>query len=244
MELKGKVAIVTGAGRRVGRAIALAFAGRGASVAVHYHTSRTDADNLVREIAASGARAVAFHADLGSVTQIEAMVSAVAAEFGRIDVLVNSASVFNRKPIDEVTEHDWDSTLDINLKAPFFLAKFAGVRMRAQGGGKIVNIGDWAGIRPYNNYLPYTVSKTGVIGLTRALAKALAPEVQVNCVALGPVLAPAEYGPDEIARMVAGTLTKKMGSPRDVANAVLFFCDGTDFATGATLVLDGGRLIA
>jgi NAD(P)-dependent dehydrogenase (short-subunit alcohol dehydrogenase family) len=244
MQLDGKVALVTGASRRVGRAIAAALAARGCSVAVHYRSSRADADEVVKEIAGKGGTAEAFHADLENVAQIEAMVAAAAARFGRIDVLVNSASVFYRKPLQEITERDWDSNLDTNLKAPFFLSKFAGLQMRAQGAGKIVNIGDWAGIRPYNNYLPYTVSKTGVIGLTRALAKALAPEVQVNCVALGPVLAPEDYGADEIARLVAGTLTKRMGSPEDVAQAVLFFCEGTDFATGATLVLDGGRLIA
>jgi pteridine reductase len=115
--------------------------------------------------------------------------------------------------------------------------------MRRQGAGKIINIGDWAGIRPYNNYLPYTVSKSGLIGLTRALAKALAPEVQVNCVALGPVMAPEDYSEEEKARLVAGTLTKRLGSPEDVARAVMFLCEGTDFATGATFLLDGGRLL-
>ncbi len=244
MELKGKVALVTGAGRRVGRAIALAFASRGVAVAVHYRSSRVEADRLTDEIAAKGGRAQTFRADLEKVTDIEAMVAAALAAFGRIDVLVNSASVFERKPIEEVTERDWDVALDTNLKAPFFLSKLAGAAMRKQGAGKIINIGDWAGIRPYNNYLPYTVSKTGIIGLTRALAKALAPEVQVNCVALGPVMAPEDYSADEIARLVNATLTKKMGSPEDVARAVLFFCEGTDFATGATLLLDGGRLIA
>jgi pteridine reductase len=115
--------------------------------------------------------------------------------------------------------------------------------MRRQGAGKIVNIGDWAGIRPYNNYLPYTVSKSGLIGLTRALAKAFAPEVQVNCVALGPVMPPEDYSEEEKARLVAGTLTKRLGSPEDVARAVMFLCEGTDFATGSTLLLDGGRLL-
>jgi NAD(P)-dependent dehydrogenase (short-subunit alcohol dehydrogenase family) len=244
MELKDKVALVTGAGRRVGKAIALALAARGATLAVHYRTSRAEADATVAEIAAAGGRARAFHADLTSVAEIDAMAEAVTAAFGRLDVLVNSASIFFRKPIEEVTERDWDITLDTNLKAPFFLARAAGLRMRRQGAGKIINIGDWAGIRPYNNYLPYVVSKTGIIGLTRVLAKALAPEVQVNCVALGPVMAPEEYGRDEIARLAAGTLVKRMGTPEDAARAVLFFCEGTDFATGATLVLDGGRLIA
>jgi pteridine reductase len=244
MDLKGKVVLVTGAGRRVGRTIAGAFAQRGATLAVHYRSSRAEADAVVGEISAGGGSARAFHADLEQVSQIETMVADIVAAFGRIDVVVNCASVFYRKPIEELTERDWDVNLDTNLKAPFFLSKFAGSHMRRQGAGKIVNIGDWAGIRPYNNYLPYTVSKSGLIGLTRALAKALAPEVQVNCVALGPVLAPEEYGEDEIAKMVAGTLTRKMGSPEDVARAVLFLCEGTDFATGATLVLDGGRLLA
>jgi pteridine reductase len=241
MDLRNKVVLVTGAGRRVGRTIAGSFAARGAINAIHYRSSQREAQEVVDEIVSRGGSARSFHANLEKVSEIEAMVIAT---LGGIDVLVNSASVFTRKPLAEVTERDWDVTLNTNLKGPFFLAKFAGLQMRKRGAGKIVNIGDWAGIRPYNNYLPYTVSKTGLIGLTRALAKALAPEVQVNCVALGPVLAPEEYGTDDIAKMVAGTLTKKMGSPEDVARAVLFFCEGTDFATGATLLVDGGRLIA
>ena len=244
MDLRDKVVLVTGAGRRVGRTIAGSFAARGAISAIHYRSSQREAQEVVGEIVSKGGRARSFHADLEKVSEIEAMVSEVLATLGHIDVLVNSASVFTRKPLEEVTERDWDVNLNTNLKAPFFLAKFAGLQMRKQGAGKIVNIGDWAGIRPYNNYLPYTVSKTGLIGLTRALAKALAPEVQVNCLALGPVLAPEEYGTTDIAKMVAGTLTKKMGSPQDVAHAVLFFCEGTDFSTGATLLVDGGRLLA
>lgn len=244
MELKGKVALVTGSGKRVGRAIALALTGRGAHLAIHYRSSHAEAEQLVREINSGGGRAQAFRADLEKVREIEDMTAQVLAAFGRIDVLVNSASVFYRKPIEEVTEYDWDQNLNTNLKAPFFLSKYAGLAMRRQGAGKIVNIGDWAGIRPYNNYLPYTVSKTGLIGLTKALAKALAPEVQVNCVALGPVLPPDEYEASEVEKLVKGTLVKRVGSPDDVSRAVLFFCEGTDFATGATLVLDGGRLIA
>ncbi|MGH7865956.1 MAG: SDR family NAD(P)-dependent oxidoreductase [Candidatus Binataceae bacterium] len=244
MELKGKVALVTGAGRRVGRSIALALAERGASIAVHYRNSKREADELVGAVKKLGGKGEAFRADLEKVADIEKMVAAAVAAFARIDVLINSASVFEKKPLDEVTERDWDVHLNTNLKAPFFLAKFAGAVMRRQGAGKIVNIGDWAGIRPYKNYLPYTVSKSGIIGLTRALAKTLAPQVQVNCVALGPVLPPDEYDSAEIERLRAGTLTDSIGTPEDVARAVLFFCEGTDFATGATLVLDGGRLIA
>jgi pteridine reductase len=243
MELKGRVALVTGAGKRVGRAIAMALADRGATIAIHYRSSQTEADAGVAAIESQGGRARAFAADLESVTAIEQMVTDVISAFGRIDVLVNSASVFYRKPLEELTEADWDANLDTNLKAPFFLSKFAGLAMRRQGAGKIVNIGDWAGIRPYNNYLPYTVSKSGLIGLTRALAKALAPEVQINCVALGPVMPPDDYDAAEIEKLKRATLTKTLGSPEDVARAVLYLCEGTDFTTGSTLMLDGGRLL-
>ncbi|HZO83167.1 MAG TPA: SDR family oxidoreductase [Candidatus Binataceae bacterium] len=243
MELKDKVALVTGAARRVGRTIALRLAGRGAKLAVHYNRSRAEADQVVAEIERAGGHARAFGANLERVAEIDRMTAEVMAAFGRIDVLVNCASIFYRRPLEELTERDWDLNLDVNLKAPFFLAKAAGLAMRRQGAGKIVNIGDWAGIRPYNNYLPYTVSKSGLIGLTRALAKALAPEVQVNCVALGPVMPPEDYSAEENARLAAATLTKRLGSPEDVANAVLFLCEGTDFATGSTLLLDGGRLL-
>jgi pteridine reductase len=243
MELKGRVALVTGAGKRVGRAIAMALADRGATIAIHYRSSQREAAEGVAAIASRGGRAEAFAADLANVAAIERMIADILAKFGRIDVLVNSASVFYRKPLEDLTEHDWDINLATNLKAPFFLSKFAGAAMRRQGAGKIVNIGDWAGIRPYNNYLPYTVSKSGLIGLTRAMAKALAPEVQVNCVALGPVMPPADYDAAEIERLKQATLTKTLGTPEDVARAVLFMCEGADFTTGATLMVDGGRLL-
>jgi len=243
MNLEGKVALVTGAGRRVGQSIALALAERGVALAIHYRSSRGGAEEAAARIIQQGGRAQIFSANLEEVSELQRMVESVLEAFGRIDVLVNSASVFYRKPLEELTERDWDVNLDTNLKAPFFLAKFAGSAMRRQGAGKIINIGDWAGVRPYNNYLPYTVSKSGLIGLTRALAKAMAPEVQVNCVALGPVMPPDDYTSDEIERLRQATLTKTLGSAADVARAVLFLCEGTDFATGSTLMLDGGRLI-
>ncbi|MGO9058039.1 MAG: SDR family NAD(P)-dependent oxidoreductase [Candidatus Binataceae bacterium] len=242
MELCGKVALVTGAARRVGKAVALALAARGVTVAVHYRNSAAEAADTVATIEASGASARAFHADLEKVSDIEAMVNNVTTAFGRLDILVNSASVFYRKPLEDLTERDWDLNLDTNLKAPFFLAKSSGAIMRRQGVGKIINIGDSAGIRPYNNYLPYTVSKCGLIGLTQALAKALAPQVQVNCLAIGSVLPPEDYNPEQIESLTRSTLTKRLGTPDDVARGVLFLCE-TDFATGATMVLDGGRLI-
>ncbi len=242
MHLNGKVTLVTGAARRVGRAIALEFTRHGASVAVHYRSSDAEADAVVGEIASQGGKAQAFRANLENVGEIETMVANVLGAFGRIDILVNSASVFAPTPLEKISERDWDSNLDTNLKAPFFLSKYAGAAMRRQGAGKIINIGDWAGIRPYKDYLPYSVSKSAMIGLTKALAKELAPEVQVNCIALGMVMPPEEYTKAEVERIVGRTLTKKMGTPEDVARAVIFFCE-TDFATGTTMELEGGRLL-
>jgi pteridine reductase len=242
MDLKGKVALVTGAGRRVGRAIALELAAHGATVAAHYRTSQAEADAVVAEIAAHAGKAQTLRANLEHVAEIEQMVSEILGSFGRIDILVNSASVFAPTPLAEITERDWDANLDTNLKGPFFLSKFAGAAMRRQGAGKIINLGDWAGIRPYKDYLPYSVSKSGLIGLTKALAKELAPQLQVNCIALGMVMPPENYTKEEVERLVSRTPTKKIGTPEDVARAVVFFCE-TDFATGSVLTLEGGRLL-
>jgi len=243
MDLKGKVALVTGAGRRLGRSIAIALAERGATLAIHYRNSQTEAQAVVAQIVRSGGNARCFAADLERVSEIEGLVTAVLAAFGRIDVLVNSASIFVRKSIEEISERDWDTNFDTNLKAPFFLSKFAGAAMRKNGAGKIINLGDGAGIRPFVNYLPYSVSKAGLIGLTRALAKALAPEVQVNCIALGTVMPPDDYDDVALERLRKATLTKRLGTPADVARAVIFLCEGTDFATGSTLMLEGGRIL-
>jgi pteridine reductase len=242
MDLKNKVALVTGAGRRVGRAVALDLAAHGVSVAVHYRTSQSEAAAVVAEITSSGGKAQAFCANLEHVAEIEQLVGKVVEAFHPIDILVNAASVFAPTPLETITEREWDVNLDTNLKAPFFLSKFAGAAMRKQGAGKIINIGDWAGIRPYKDYLPYSVSKSAMIGLTRALAKELAPEVQVNCIALGMVIPPEGYTKEEIERLVNRTLTRKMGTPNDVARAIVFFCE-TDFATGVVLPLEGGRLL-
>ena len=214
MDLKNKVALLTGGARRIGRAIAMDLAAQGTSIAVHYRTSQSEADAVVAEISSKGGKAQTFHANLEHVAEIEQMVAKVLDTFGRIDILINSASIFAPTPLEKITERDWDANLDTNLKAPFFLSKFAAAAMRKQGAGKIVNLGDWAGIRPYKDYLPYSVSKSGLIGLTKALAKELAPEVQVNCIALGMVMPPEDYSNEEVERLVKRTLTQKNGNPR------------------------------
>jgi pteridine reductase len=244
MQAAGKVAIVTGAARRVGKAIALALAGRGAHVAITYRRSESEAHQTVREIEARGVRGMAVRADITRSAEVNAMVDRVLAGFGRIDILVNNASNYYKTPFATLTEAQWDDLVDTNLKGTFLVAKRVGDEMLKAGSGKIINLADWAGFRPYDDYLPYCVAKAGVIALTKALAKALAPHIQVNAIAPGPVALPEDFDAGVRQAVIRATPLKRLGSPEDVAQTVLFLVEGSDFITGATLVVDGGRLIA
>lgn len=244
MEVQGKVALVTGAGVRVGRTIALALAGRGMDVAVHYNSSQSPAEETAAAARDLGVRAELFQANLGEVGQIRDLVRAIDDVWGRLDVLINSAAVFPRTPWPEIDEATWDATLAVNLKAPFFVTLHAAPLLKRDGGGKIVNIADWAGLRPYRHYLPYVVSKGGVITMTKALAKELAPEITVNAIAPGPVMLPEEFDREDARRIAGATLLKRLGSPDDIAQSVIYLVEMTDFVTGHVLVVDGGRLIA
>jgi pteridine reductase len=244
VELRGRWALVTGAAKRVGRVIALELARHGANVVVHYNTSASDAAATVGEITALGVQAFAVAADLGKPASVAQLARDADTRSGGVSVLVNSASNYLRVPFDDLTEAVWDASLDVNLKAPFLLAWHLGRAMRARGEGRIVNIADWAGERPYNDYLPYCVSKAGVICLTKALAKALAPTVQVNAVAPGPVLLPEEMSEAERAAVTRATPLKRVGRPEDVAACVRFLVTEASFSTGAIFHVDGGRAIA
>lgn len=243
MKLEGRVALVTGGATRIGQAIALALAARGAHVAITYRTSRLEAQGTVARLRALGVHADAFRADLASATSVAALFKDVARRFKRLDVLVNSASNFDRVPFARVTERDWDRALDTNLKGPFLCAWHAS-RLMKRAGGKIINIADWAGVTPYRDYLPYCVSKSGVIGLTKALAKELAPAIQVVAIAPGPMLPPKHMSKAAQARVAARVPLQRWGSPKDIANTAVFLCEGTDFMTGSTVFVDGGSLIA
>lgn len=244
MNLTGQIVLVTGAAKRVGRALALAVADRGANVVVHYHTSAAEARQVVAAIKQRGVDALAVRANQADRRQVQAAVNRALRHFGRIDVLINSAAVFRRTPFATLTERDWDFHLAANLKGPFLFAWAVGRHMqRRQGPGKIINFADWAAARPYRHYLPYLVSKAGVVCLTQALAKELAPRVQVNAVAPGPVLLPADFPAAERRRVIRSTLVRRLGTPQDVVNAVLFLVEGSDFVTGHVLVVDGGRLL-
>lgn len=223
----------------------MALAQRGAKIAIHYNTSRVEAQRLLEEVRGSfGREAMLFKADLGNPRQVESMAAAVIKEFGAVHVLVNNASIYERSQFGKTSLDDWDSHIDINLRAPFLLSQALGPLMKRNGEGKIINIVDWSAKRPYADYIPYCVSKAGLLCLNTALAKALAPEVQVNAVLPGPVLMPEHATPKFRQAVIAATPLKKVGSPEDVAQAILYLIEGSDFVTGAELTVDGGRLIA
>lgn len=241
MELAGKVALVTGAGRRLGRAIAAGLGGRGMAIAIHSHQSSAGADELRRKLLASGGRAECFSADLRDPRAARALPERVVASMGRLDVLVNSAAVMVRLPLAETTPEAWDDIFALNLRAGFFCAQGAAPALKAAR-GKIINMADLGGLEPWANYAAHSISKAAVVMLTRTLAVALAPEVTVNAIAPGAVLIPDEWSADAAKHLEETTPLKRLGSPADIVAAVLYLLEGGDYVTGETLVVDGGRL--
>jgi 3-oxoacyl-[acyl-carrier protein] reductase len=246
-KLKGKVAIVTGASRGIGRAIAKKLAEEGARVVVNYNSSSKEAEGLQREITESGGEALLFKADVSNSKEVQSMVEATIAKFGRVDILVNNAGIIFRKRILESTEEEWDRTLDVNLKSVYLCSKAVAPIMIRQKRGKIVNISSISGVNspPSAMEVPdYTASKAGVIGLTRALAVDLAPTVNVNVVCPGAIETDMLAQMSEQARSgrMAETPLKRFGRPEEIAAAVLYLAsDDSDFVTGETLVVSGGR---
>lgn len=241
MELQNRVALVTGGGRRVGRALAEALGQRGATVAVHYGSSKAGAEEVVRAIEAGGGTAASFGADLTISEAPGALVAAVSKRFGSLDVLVNSAAVMVRTPFGEVSAAEWDSMFALNLRAPFFLSQAAAPLLR-RARGAIVNIADLAAFETWPGYIPHGITKGGVVQMTRALARILAPDVRVNAIAPGTVLLPDDWSEADAAKLDETTPLKRQGSPTDVVQAMLYLLDA-DYVTGETIVVDGGRHI-
>lgn len=245
MSLDGKVALITGGARRVGRAVAMAFAAQGVRVAVHYHSSAVEARRTADALKSlSGADADAFRADLADPAAPEKLADAVARRFGRLDVLVNSASVYEKTPLALACPDDWDRQMAVNARAPFFLAQACAPQLRRSGEGVVINVADWSARRPYADYGPYCASKAALLCVNQALAKALAPDVRVNAVLPGPVLPPEAMSEHEKRRIADAAPLKRWGSPEAVARACLYLAESADYATGAELAVDGGRGIA
>jgi NAD(P)-dependent dehydrogenase (short-subunit alcohol dehydrogenase family) len=243
MRLAGAAALVTGAGRRLGQAIAIGLAHAGCDVAIHHHRSQDGAAETARRVTAAGRRAALVPADLSDPEAARALAPRAAELLGgRLDVLVHAAAIMARQPVEEITPASWDATMHLNLRAAFFVAQGAIPALRAAR-GKIVFLADVAAFEPWVNYVPHCVSKAGVVMLTKGLAKALAPDVAVNAVAPGPVLLPEDWDQETRVHFARTTPLQRLGHPDDVVAAVRFLLEGSDFVTGSVTVVDGGRLI-
>lgn len=239
MDLRNKVALVTGAGHRVGRAIAVALGERGMRVAVHYNATADGARETARQIEAAGGSARIFAGDLTDPSRAPDLIAQVVDAFGSLDVLVNSAAVMVRTPFGEVTPEQWDSIMALNVRSPFFLAQAAATHLQ-RAKGVIVNIADLAAFETWPAYLPHGLSKAGVVYLTRSLARVLAPDVRVGGIAPGTVLLPDDWSGEAAEHLRATTPLAREGSPEDVTRTVLFILD-SDYLTGETIIVDGGR---
>ena len=234
MSLEGRVILVTGAAKRIGRGIALRLAREGARVAIHYQGSEAEA----RATAAECGNAPIFRANLEHVAEIEQLFSAVEKHFGRIDGLVNNAARFTRIDPLEITESDWDFIHSVNLKATFFCCQQAARRMLARDGGRIVNMSSLGGLRPWAHNAHYCSSKAGVIMMTRALAKAWAPKITVNSVAPGVI--PFGEHDERIKHLIAATPAGRAGTAEEIADTVVYFLRASNFITGQVMAVDGG----
>jgi NAD(P)-dependent dehydrogenase (short-subunit alcohol dehydrogenase family) len=238
MDISGKVALITGSSKRIGRETAVELARRGACVAIHYRSDEAGARETLRLAKEAGGTGELFRAELTDTREVESMFSDLERKLHRLDILVNNASVFEAGTLEESAPELWDAQMDSNAKAPFFIARRAARLMREHG--KIVNLVDVAGETIWPGYLAYSVSKAALIAVNRGLARALAPNIQVNGVAPGPVLFPEYYTQDQKHLAIERTLLKRAGSARDIVSAVVFLIEN-DYITGEVLHVDGGR---
>lgn len=240
MELKGRTALITGAGRRIGRAIALRLARAGCDVAVHYNRSADAAQAVAADCQKLGVRAVAMSANLEDANACHTLVAQVLAQFGRLDFLINNASLFEPMDIDHFTVQQWERHLHVNVTAPMILAHEARAALRTAK-GRIINLCDAATSRPWPSHIAYVVSKGALDTLTQVLARAFAPEVNVVGIAPGVAEWPDEYDAETRARLTARIPLGRAGTPEEIAAAIQFVLTDGDYITGAIIPIDGGR---
>jgi NAD(P)-dependent dehydrogenase (short-subunit alcohol dehydrogenase family) len=243
MQLTDRAALITG-GKRIGAAVAVDLARRGMDVALSYNRSKPEAAAAADAVRQTGRRVFLIHADLSAGGECRRLVDEAASSLGRLDVLVNMASVYTAVAFEDTDERIWDAVVDVDLKAAFLCARAAVPHMRAAGGGRIINFSDWIAVsgRPrYKGYLPYYVAKRGVIGLTEALALELAADqILVNTIAPGPILAPPGTTAEESKAVEDSTPVGRWGGEEEITKAVAFLLD-SNFVTGETVRVDGGR---
>jgi len=243
MELNNRVVLITG-GKRIGQTVARELAARGADVAVSYRRSRAEAEATAADVRQAGRKAAVIAADVRKPSDCASLIEAVVTQLGRLDVLINMASIYQETPFDAMSEDDWQENIDVNLRSVFLCAKAAVPHMRRQGGGRIINFADWvakSGRPAYQGYVAYYTAKAGVIALTEALALELAgDQILVNAIAPGPILAPPDMSAEERAEVAAATPLGRWGGAMEIAKAVRTLVE-SEFITGETIRVDGGR---
>jgi pteridine reductase len=242
MDLTGKTALVTGGARRVGAALSRALAHAGANVVINYHRSASEAEQLVRELKSAPGKTSAVHADVSRRQDIGQLVDHIARTHDRLDVLINSASLFESAPFSEITEADWRRVLDVNLTGPFLLCQAALPLLHKSAAANIINILDLSALQPWPSYAHHSVSKAGLLHLTKVMARALAPAIRVNAIAPGTVLPPDGYDGTAGDGTTDRRVVAPAGSPDDVVKALFYLLEST-FVTGQTLIVDGGRML-
>ncbi|MEJ2051469.1 MAG: SDR family oxidoreductase [Calditrichota bacterium] len=241
MELCDKVALITGSSDRVGRIIALTLAAKGVKVAIHYYSNEDKALDTQREIARLGGKSMILRGDVSQRKDWIDMANKIKDKWERIDILVNNAAIFYPTPFFEITDDQWDHFMNTNLRGTFYGCQIIGELMYRQKLGKIINVADVSAQNVWPGYIPYCISKAGVIALTRGLSKVLAPYVIVNAVSPGTVLLAENYNQDEEDYLISRTPLKRIGTPEDIANTIAFLIEGSDFITGEIINVDGGR---
>jgi NAD(P)-dependent dehydrogenase (short-subunit alcohol dehydrogenase family) len=243
MDLTGRVALITG-GKRIGAVVAATLAKGGADIALVFNRSRPEADETAAAVRDLGRRALVVQADVSQAADCQRLVDATVREFGRLDVVVNMASLYSSKPFLDLSEQDWDRQMAVDLRAAFLVSKAAVPAMKANGGGRIINFSDWLSMsgRPrYPRYLTYYVAKTGVKALTEAIALEVArDQILVNAIAPGPILPPPDMSAEEHESVAKSTPVGRWGGEQEIAKAVMFLVN-SDFVTGETIRVDGGR---
>jgi pteridine reductase len=240
MQLRGKVALVTGGAVRLGRAITLSLAEQGAHLVIHYHSSDNAAHQLVDQLVAKGTEALLLQADLGQPGQPEWIIDHALGCFGQLDILINNAALFESGNWDSTTESSWDQHFAVNLKAPFFLSQALARHVGERGRAHIISIADWRGVRPGADHVAYTLTKAALIALTKSLALALAPRIQVNAVAPGIILPPPSTPASVVERWQRRIPAQEIGSPSEISEAVIYLLH-SDYVTGELLYVTGGE---
>jgi NAD(P)-dependent dehydrogenase (short-subunit alcohol dehydrogenase family) len=241
--MDSKVALITGSGKRLGREIALALSGNGYNVVVNYLKSSKEAKDLVKEISKGGSSAISIKADVTKSSEVKRLYKQVIGKYGRVDVLINNAAIFEKTSMGFLNEKKWQKTIDTNLKSCFLCSMEAFKYMKKQKTGRIINISSIGGYRPFKNYLPYCVSKAGVIMLTECLAKEMAPDIIVNGIAPGMIQFSEESKKLNEILNIEKIPLKRYGKPKDLTDLILFLINSGSYITGQTVIVDGGKVL-